>query len=53
MADTFTERPDDVATPLQRYAWEYLREYKKRAPNTVRTDFQVPRRLFRYVKREL
>jgi len=53
MADTFTERPDEYQTSLQRYAWEYLIDYKKRAPNTVRTDFQVPRRLFRYVKREI
>lgn len=53
MDDSFTERPDKYKTPLQRYAWEYLIEYKKRAPNTVRTDFLVPRRLFRFVKRDL
>lgn len=52
MDDSFTERPDEYVTPLQRYAWEYLIDYKKRAPNTVQNDFAVPRRFFRFVKRE-
>lgn len=52
MRDITTKRPQPYKTPVQRYAWAYLTDHKGRAENTVRNDYEVVQRLFRFVKRE-